>query len=183
VIQQLFAVGLALQSIAGRTTGATTDRLSTVIAEIDGTIRQIRSSIYALGSNDDRGVRASVLSLVRELDLVVGFEVKVNFDGPVDAAIPDQLAMHLLATIREAVTNVGRHAQATEASVTVSADNGQCRLQVHDNGRGFDHAETREGGLGLVNLQRRAEKLQGQLLIESPPGGGTSLTWWVPVPS
>jgi nitrate/nitrite-specific signal transduction histidine kinase len=50
----------------------------------------------------------------------------------------------------------------------------------HDNGRGLDAADIGEGGLGLVNLRRRAEKLHGQFATELPETGGTSLIWQVP---
>jgi signal transduction histidine kinase len=123
------------------------DRFQHVIDDLDETIRQIRSTIYDLGSTDiDRGARPIILSLVRELTPVVGFDVKVTFEGPVDTMTSDQLAEHLVAVIRETVTNIGRHAQATEASVSVSIKDGMCRLQVTDNGRGLSCIETSEGG-------------------------------------
>jgi signal transduction histidine kinase len=183
VIQRLFAVGLSLQATAGMTreTGIK-DRLDTAISDLDDTIRQVRSTIYELGSAEiGRGVRDSLLSLVRELTPVVGFDVRVTFEGAVDATVSDQLAEHLLAVVREAVTNIGRHAQATEATVFVRVTDGQCRLQVIDNGCGLDAAGTGEGGLGLVNLMRRAEKLHGQFATETPESGGTSLIWQVPL--
>jgi signal transduction histidine kinase len=183
VIQRLFAVGLSLQTTAGiaREAGIR-DRLDMAISDLDDTIRQVRSTIYELGSAEiGRGVRDSLLSLVRELTPVVGFDVRVTFAGAVDTMVSDQLSEHLLAVVREAVTNIGRHAQATEASVFVGVTDGQCRLQVVDNGRGLDAADTGEGGLGLVNLRRRAEKLDGQFATETPETGGTSLIWQVPL--
>ena len=174
VIQRLFAVGLSIQSVVGAPGGpGAVERLQGAVRDIDETIRQVRASIYELGDQGtDQGVRAKVLSLVRDLDPVVGSEVAVSFEGPVDTAVSDQVTEHLLATIREAVTNVGRHAQATKASVVLCVDGTQCRLQVTDNGRGFKGTSSSDGGHGLGNLRRRAEKLNGHLLIESPPGAG-----------
>ncbi len=183
VIQRLFAAGLSLQAMAGVTASAgIAGRFQDVIDDLDETIRQIRSTIYELGSTEiERGVRDGILSLVRSLKPVVGFDVRVTFDGAVDAMVSDELAEHLLSVVREAVTNVGRHAQATEARVCLCVKDGLCRLQVIDNGRGFDGAPTGVGGLGLVNLRQRAEKLQGRFATETPASGGTSLTWQVPV--
>ncbi len=183
VIQRLFAVGLSLQTVTGATAaGPVADRLATVISEIDDAIRQVRSTIYELGAADiDRGVRVNILAVVREVDPVVGFEVPVLFDGPVDSAVSGEIAEHLLATVREALTNIGRHAEATSANLTLSVDNGMCRLEVVDNGRGLGGTDTAAGGLGLVNLRRRAEKLRGSFVIESPPTGGTRLSWQVPL--
>ena len=157
------------------------DRLGSLVTDIDETIRQVRSSIYELGSTvDDTGVRAQVITLVRSLDSVVGFEVPVSFDGPIDTALPDEVGEHLLATIREALTNVGRHAQATRASLTLRVGRGVCRLEVSDNGRGPQPSTGAEGGLGLVNLRRRAEGLHGTMTLEAGPAGGTTLVWQVP---
>ena len=152
------------------------------MAEVDRVIERIRSTIYQLGmGGDDRGVRDSVLALVRELNAITGFEVQVSFDGPVDTAVPPDVAEHLLATAREAVTNIGRHAHATGASVMLSVRDGECRLVVVDNGSGLDESNVREGGMGLANMRHRAEKLGGSLNIERSAGAGTSLTWAVPL--
>jgi signal transduction histidine kinase len=181
VIQRLFGVGLTLQSMSTRASTETSQTLRAVVEEIDSVIQQVRSTIYELGMNrDGRGIRDNVIALVRELNDVVGFKLHVSLDGPVESSISDEVAEHLLATIREAVTNVGRHAQATEASVHVLAENGQCRLTIEDNGIGFDTASGRQGGLGVTNMRRRAEKLNGTFVIEPLPSGGTSLIWQVP---
>ena len=178
VIQRLFGVGLTLQSMSTRASTETSQTLRAVVEEIDSVIQQVRSTIYELGMNrDGRGIRDNVIALVRELNDVVGFKLHVSLDGPVESSISDEVAEHLLATIREAVTNVGRHAQATEASVHVLAENGQCRLTIEDNGIGFDTASGRQGGLGVTNMRRRAEKLNGTFVIEPLPSGGTSLIW------
>jgi len=183
VIQRLFAVGLSLQSMAGPAGKAgLADRLEKAISDLDDTIRQIRSSIFELASGGPAGgIRQGILSLVRDLTSVVGFEIQLSFDGPVDSAVSDEIAEHLLATVREAVTNVGRHARATGLTVSLSARDGMCRLSVVDNGRGMGDGATSGGGLGLVNMGRRAEKLHGELVVDSPETGGTSLTWQVPL--
>ena len=182
VIQRLFGVGLKLQSMAGRVPGDVAGELGSTVAEVDRVIERIRSTIYQLGmGGDDRGVRDSVLALVRELSSITGFEVQVSFDGPVDTAVPLHVAEHLLATTREAVTNIGRHAHATDASVTLSVRDRECQLVVVDNGSGLDDSNVREGGMGLANMRHRAEKLGGSLVVEGGTGAGTSLTWTVPL--
>jgi len=183
VIQRLFGAGLRLQGITGAVQEADiARRMGTVVSEIDESITQLRSIIYALGlAGGERDIRAKIIGLLRDLAEVVGFEVRSAFDGAVDSAISDEIAEHLLIIVREAVTNIGRHAQATRAAVELSVDNDHCRLQVTDNGRGLGGTETTAGGLGLVNLRRRAEKLNGQFDVECPTTGGTVLTWRVPL--
>jgi signal transduction histidine kinase len=185
VIQRLFAIGLALQSIAASPARAVdAGRIQPIVSDIDDTIRQVRSSIFELGSQDlDRGTRASVVSLLRELTPVVGFEVHASFDGPVDTAVSDVLSEHLLAVIREAITNVGKHAEASAARVTISVGEGQCVLRISDNGKGVTGSPERVGGFGIGNLRRRAEKLHGEFEIGRSDAGGTVLTWQVPLSS
>jgi signal transduction histidine kinase len=183
VIQRLFAIGLTLQSLVSNpSVSAFEDRLTATISDVDDTIRQVRTSIFELGSDGlGRGARDNVLSLLRELRPVVGFDVHASFEGPVDSAVPGIVLEHLLAVIREAVTNIERHAQATTATVVISVSDNQCRLRVVDDGCGIADSEPGTGGLGLGNLRRRAEKLQGQFSIESPDAGGTVLSWQVPI--
>lgn len=183
VIQRLFAIGLTLQSLVSNpSASAFEDRLTATISDVDDTIRQVRTSIFELGSDGlGRGARDNVLSLLRELRPVVGFDVHASFEGPVDSAVPDIVLEHLLVVIREAVTNIERHAQATTATVVISVSDNQCRLRVVDDGCGIANSEPGTGGLGLGNLRRRAEKLQGQFSIESPDAGGTLLSWQVPI--
>ena len=154
--------------------------MNAVAATIDDAIVQLRSTIYELGlTGGELGIRASIISLFRELTVVAGFEVHSSFCGPVDSVISDAIGEQLLATVREAVTNVGRHAQATRASVRLSVASDECLLQVTDNGRGLGSPESSEGGLGLNNMRRRAEKLHGSFEVRSQ-SGGTVLTWRVP---
>jgi signal transduction histidine kinase len=183
VIQRLFAAGLRLQGIAGVVREADiAKRMDRVITEIDESITQLRSVIYALGlAGGEQDIRAEIISLLRDLADVVGFQVHSSFDGPVGMSISDEVGEHLLSTVREAVTNIGRHARATQATVRVSVDTDHCQLTVTDNGLGMHTGKTREGGLGLANMRRRAEKLRGSFDAESPATGGTILTWRVPI--
>ncbi len=182
VIQRLFAVGLSLQSmVSNPTADLSRERLTKTIADVDDTIRQVRTSIFELGSDGmSRGTRDQVLSLLQELRPVVGFDIQASFDGPIDTALSDAIRENLLAVIREAVTNIGRHAAASAASVAIDLSSGHCRLLVIDNGRGLSRTD-RVGGLGLGNLRRRAEKLHGEFTIGSSDSGGAQLSWRVPV--
>jgi signal transduction histidine kinase len=183
VIQRLFAIGLSLQSMASSPTAELNgERLTKTITDVDDTIRQVRTSIFELGSDGmGEGTRDQVLSLLRELGPVVGFDIEASFDGPIDTAIPDTVRENLVAVIRESVTNVGRHAGASSASVAIEVSNGCCRLRVVDDGCGFSRVEQVSGGLGLGNLRRRAEKLHGEFTIGHPEAGGTELLWQVPL--
>jgi signal transduction histidine kinase len=185
VIQRLFATGLTLQALARNVDEELATRLERAIADIDTTIRRIRAAIFELvGTSAGRGVRAGVLALVHELRPVLGFDASVSFLGAVDAAIDADVAEDLLAAVREALTNIGRHAGASTAAVTIAVADGTCTLSVVDDGRGIDSTERPRpsgGGFGLANLRRRAEKLGGELVVEPAPRGGTSIVMRVPV--
>ena len=134
VLGRLFTVEKSLRTVADLipTTDAKS-QLKEAIMEIDRTVRQIRTTVHELGSAEiDRNVRSQVLALVRALDPMVGFRVEVSFVGPVDSAIPIVLTEHLLATTREALTNIGRHARATAATIILSFEDGLCRLDITD---------------------------------------------------
>jgi signal transduction histidine kinase len=185
VIQRLFAIGLSLQGMTSAQSGrAVAESIGSVVDDIDETIRQVRATIFELGvEGRGRGIRASVLALVDELRPMIGFPVPVEFVGPVDTAVTDEVAEQLLSTLREALSNVARHAQATWAGVRLHVSARNCRLEVRDNGTGLVDGPAHGGGNGLVNMQSRAESLGGSFEVLQPEAGGTTLVWQVPIAS
>jgi len=183
VIQRLFAIGLSLQGLSVDQAGrAVAGSIGAVVEDIDETIRQVRATIFELGSKGhDQGLRSGVVALTEELRPVLGFRVPVDFVGPVDSAVPDEVAEQLLATLREALTNIARHARASGASVTLAVDGRGCRLEVHDDGRGMVGSAAPGGGHGLPNMASRAECLGGTFEVLQPDGGGTTLVWRAPL--
>jgi len=182
VIQRLFAIGLSLQGLtstpAGREIAGT---ITSIVDDIDETIRQVRATIFELGSEGrGKGLRNDVLTLTEAMRPVVGFRVPVDFAGPVDAAVSDEVAEQLLATLREALANIGRHARASTASVSLDASDGMCRLEVRDDGRGMVGEPAPGGGHGLPNMRSRAECLGGTFEVLQPESGGTTLVWQAP---
>ncbi len=185
VIHRLFAVGLALQALERDFEARAAERLDQVIGDIDSTIHRIRSAIFELVEpKADRGIRAAVLALVHDLRPLLGFDPSVSFSGPVDTAITPEMTGHLLATVREALTNVARHSNATGTSVQLTVAEGVCTLAIVDNGTGVvptGTGPTLAGGFGIANLRRRAEKLGGELDLDPGAGGGIALTMRVPI--
>ena len=111
----------------------------------------------------------------------LGFDPVVRFDGPIDTGVDDDVGEHVLAVLREALSNVARHAEATSVEVRVTARDGLLTVTVEDDGRGL--TEHGPGGRGLANMQVRADELGGTLRVgPAPDGAGTCLTWAVPIP-
>ncbi len=184
MVQRLFATGLAMQgTVQLAHHPEVVDRLEHHIDDIDDTIREIRTAIFALDTVRAVGpsLRGEVLDLVARSARVLGFEPAVAFDGPIDALVPTHMATHLLAVVHEALSNVARHSGATRVEVTIRAD-GDLFVEVVDDGRGID-LEPGGGGNGLRNMVRRAQELGGQATVAPGPDGGTALLWVVPLPT
>ncbi len=181
VIQRLFATGMGLQGLVGRIEGADLrERLQQAVDELDETIREIRISIFDLEARgaDDDGLRARLLALVSEVAPTLGFDPKVQMEGPVDTATDSSTREEILKTLREALSNVARHADASSVDVRLSAVSGIITLRVADNGVGIPAGAAH--GHGLDNMQARAESLGGICEFSDRPGGGTVVTWRVP---
>ena len=99
-------------------------------------------------------------------------------DGPIDTGVTERIGGELLATLREALSNVARHAGASRVEVEVLVGGEVC-VRVTDDGIG---PPTEDGprGHGLANMAARAAQLGGSLELEAGPQGGTVLTWQVP---
>jgi signal transduction histidine kinase len=179
VIQRLFATGMSLQATARFTDEpGVTARVQQSVEEIDETIREIRNTIFALGSSSRRGVRIDILSVADDARRALGFVPRVHLEGPVETMVPDELAEHLLAVLREALSNVARHAAASRVDVVVRAG-ADLTLRVVDDGQGFAPGE---GGRGLPNMEQRARALGGKLSVNSDAGDvGTVVEWRVPL--
>jgi signal transduction histidine kinase len=182
VIQQLFAIGLSLESVATMVASNQTaaERLHAGVADLDRTIRQIRTSIFELrgpivGSGE---FRQRVLAIAGELTPALGFSPRVAFAGPVDSLIAGTLADDVLACVREALTNIAKHARASSADVDVTAHAGEVTVTISDNGIGIGSSVSTSG---LKNLRARAERRGGSFDVQLSAHGGAQLTWKAPI--
>jgi signal transduction histidine kinase len=186
VIQRIFAVGLGLHSLERKMSDEEARaRLRSYLADLDDTVTEIRTSIFFLHHDPSAGphtLRSDVLTVVGESGRILGFVPSVTFLGPVDQPLPPHLRTDVLATLRESLSNVIRHAHAgaVDLSVGWDVDAGQVTLQLDDDGRGLD--PTAAHGLGLRNTAARARAAGGSSQVGPRTGGGTSFRWSIPVP-
>ncbi|MEU7815199.1 GAF domain-containing protein [Pseudonocardia sp. NPDC049154] len=180
VIQRLYATGLKLQSTARRAMRTEVqERIQQAVVELDETVREIRTSIFDLhtADQDDASLRRRLLDTVEDVMADSGMASSVRTSGPVDTLVPVDLVPHLLAAVREATSNAVRHSGGRAVTVTLEAGT-DLVLQIVDDGTGMPDDVARSG---LRNLADRAEALDGSLEVRRRPGGGTRLTWRVPL--
>ncbi len=182
VIQRLFAAGLSLQATAQRTSHDVTERIESTVDELDSIIREVRSVIFQLEEPKvASGLRLAVRAMAAEVSRVLGFEVVVDIDDLIDDVEFSADARHgLITTLREALTNVARHAKATAVEVVVVLDDDDVVLKVADNGCGLNDQRAL-GGKGIANAAERAKTLGGSIVVADGPEGGTVLEWRVPL--
>jgi signal transduction histidine kinase len=184
VIQRLFATGLSLQA-ASRLVHTDPDgavvRIDEAVDGLDETVRQIRTAIFDLEASRPPGfaLRDEILGLVHEAARTMGFEPRVRFDGPVEIAVPASIHPHVIATLREALSNVARHAHASSAEIEVIASSSDLTIRVSDDGVGL--VQDGSGGRGLANMATRAEKLGGHCELGTGSSRGAELRWTVPL--
>lgn len=182
VIQRLFATAMTLTGAArliGQSEAAT--RVQTAVDDLDETIRQIRTSIFALQSTEQsqvKSLRARVLGIVDAVTQQLGFTPAVRMEGLLDTDVDDELADEVVAVLQEGLSNVVRHARATRVDVVVEVLRDRLVIRVIDNGVGIPATGRRSG---LANLGSRADRRGGTFEIGQVDGGGTQLEWRVPL--
>jgi signal transduction histidine kinase len=180
VIQRLFATGLQLQGIRSVSeTPAVNERIDETVDALDLTIKDIRSTIFELQDRQSGSLRFETRKLVKEYVPVLGFAPTVRTLGPVDTAVPEPIRDQLLAVLREAISNIARHALADHADVELRVDGHEVVLTVTDDGVGLrqDRVES-----GLRNARRRASALDGSFDVSAGEHQGTTFVWRVPLP-
>lgn len=179
VLQQMFATGLRLQGLAAQIADpAVAEAIDTAVAQIDDTIRDLRGVIFGLeyGHGALTGLSGQILAIVAEAARTLGFSPDVVLDGPLEE-VADGMRHEATSALREMLSNVTRHAQAT--SVRVECVSGPSLvLQVSDDGVGLPARPTR--GNGIANLAVRAKRLGGSFGIGPAGERGTRAVWSVP---
>jgi signal transduction histidine kinase len=182
VIQALFAIGMGLQGAAlGSQDRELSRQIEGAVAELDRVIRDLRNYIFGLrpGILADRQLDKALRALVEEFQSKTGVVTIVEIDEEI-ASVLSTMAGDIVQLTREALSNVGRHAEAATCRVSLRHRDGVAILEVDDDGRGFDPATAHRGD-GLTNLEQRAADLGGTASITSAPAEGTTVRIELPV--
>ena len=190
VIQRLFGTGLRMQGLRELVTQPSVEQqLGEFVDDLDTTIRDIRRTIFDLRDTPEPGpvsLRAQLLQTVRDAARTLHVDPRITFTGPLDTKVPDEVRDDVLATLREALSNAARHAEAGQVHVEVTVTEPEpgawlLELSVRDDGRGI-RPGSRAGG-GLANMGDRASRWGGRCLVEPNADGGTHVYWSVPLPA
>ena len=180
VIQELFAIGMSLQSVLGFIDQPLAlSRVSGAIDGLDSTIRTVREVIYGRRTTaEDRTPVASIVDVIARATPALGSAPRVQLDPDIDMVSPE-LIDQVCAVVNEGLSNVARHANAIDVDVAVITTDGRLEVTIVDDGIGLPN--TLERSSGLSNLRERAVERGGGLEFTPPPGGGLRLRWWVPL--
>ena len=181
--QRLTALKMDLASLApGTRSKKTRERIGAMLEMLDETVTSVRRISADLRPLmlDDLGLDAAIEWLARDAARRMGIEVTVQLDAAV-AAIDARSAIALYRMVQEALTNVARHARASEVHIEMKHADGEFLLTVRDNGVGFaERATAKDDSFGLLGIGERALMLGGRMEVDNPPGGGGRLRVHLP---
>jgi len=132
---------------------------------------------------DELGLKAALVSMCQEWQASSGVDCCLRVSDALDAldALDDDVCLNFYRIVQETLTNIARHAEATEAYVNLSMKEDSIHLTIRDNGCGFD-PDAQTDGIGLIGMRERMELLGGSMRIESSPGKETRLIFRIPPP-
>jgi signal transduction histidine kinase len=161
---------------AARMVGTVRDQVREALAELRRSVAMLRTPLEA-----DLSLPHALARLATGFEEATGLPVHLTLPEELPT-LPDTHRLALYRAVQEALTNVQRHAQARTAWVTLTQQDGAIALVVADDGVGFAPAASAKG-FGLRGLQERAAQLDGELALESRPGGGAQFSFRLPLPT
>lgn len=178
VIQELISIGLQLHALPDQASGADRERL---VDDLEDAIRSLRGIVFESGDQPAADRATDTLgSVVAQAGRVLGHRAALSLAGDIDAVDP-VLVNQIVAVLREGLSNVARHAGAHRTSVEVTVTVGAVTVVISDDGVGPARRDL--AGTGVSNLTERARRLGGTATLEPAPGGGSRLSWTVPLPT
>lgn len=185
VIQALFSIGMGLESARGlvRTDPDRVDeRIDSAVDALDGAIRELRNYIFHLrpGHAAVMGLERGLTELAREHEVNTVVRPRLDVQAGIDAGVPEALVPDLLQVVREALSNVAKHAEASSVTVAARDADGHVEVVVTDDGVGFVPGRP-QVGRGLDNIRERAAALDAAYEVDSAPGTGTTVRVRVPL--
>jgi signal transduction histidine kinase len=155
--------------------------LEYVLRLSEAALAEMRALIFELRPEalDREGLTGALKHHLEALRVRHGIVVEDSLGGEPSLSWESKQGLYRIA--QEALHNAGRHARATRVGVALKQEDSQIRLEVWDDGTGFDLQEAHPGHFGLNTMRERASELGGRLEIESRPQAGTTIRAIIPV--
>jgi signal transduction histidine kinase len=185
-IQSIYAAGLMLESVAysiNESPHEAAEKLSAVMKALNNTIQDIRRYIFDLRAEpqaEAADLGQSLSSMLRDLHVNTLLSVDMSVDGQDPGSLSAEQRRHILSIVREALTNISRHAQAKRVMLRLQWGLDSLRLRISDDGLGMAEMPKDGRGQGLRNMRERTMLLGGNLTISGQPGRGTLVDLVVP---
>jgi PAS domain S-box-containing protein len=182
-IQKMTAVGLRLQAlrrhVSGKEGEVALDRLAATVEE---SVRRMRGLLFELRppALDEAGLSAALKESLEQARTDAGFRFEIEDELESDLSAETRTIAYRVA--QEAISNVRKHAAADNVRLRISGEDGGILVRISDDGKGVDLGSLAPevGHVGLRAMQERAELAGGWLRIESEPGAGTVVEFWLP---
>lgn len=182
IIQSLYALGMQLDLLR-RTNEVNANQLTPIIGGIDTVISDIRRYIMQLRTDNKQvSVKACLREMAHKLHLSNNLDIQINAPDEFPP-FPPATFQGVCLIINEAFSNAVRHSEATRIIVSAEITNIEFRVQIQDNGHGFDLSSNNSSGLGLNNMHKRALFYGGKVDVSSVRGEGTTININVPIRS
>lgn len=184
VLQSLYAIGLHLES-SGRLPQygpiEPGGPRASALEQLTLVMKKIRSYIGGPPAHDTLPFDRALSGLIHDMTDASGTHFSFEVDKGLAYCVPPAQAEPLLLIVREALSNCVRHAHARQGTVTARCHNGVMRIEVQDDGIGFDPAGARSGGHGLPNMAARAQQIGATYQLQAKPDGGTRVVIELPL--
>ena len=154
------------------------DKLKKLMNDTYNEIRSI-SKNKNFGAEISKGLIPSTKVVANQISDSKKIDIRVN-NIDVRKRIENTLEIQIFRIIQELLTNIIKHSNASEAIVQFSEQDNILTIMVEDNGKGFN-LNTSKSGIGLINIEKRMEKIDGELVIDSSVGNGTTVILNIPL--
>jgi PAS domain S-box-containing protein len=188
-VQGVSAASLSLEAALLMIKAGDTDRGTEILTKIRKELAEEADGLRSLMSGlrppllEERGLIPAIRETLARFGTEQG--IRTEFSGTVGAEIPDDLETLAYRVVQEALSNAAKHSQAAHVAVAVELDQLQLRVEITDDGVGFDSARRREflqmGRVGLAGMQERVELASGTFVVRSTPGRGTTIVSTLPI--
>jgi len=181
----LTEIGMLIElALAHRGNGQNGDEAARLVARTRHATESLDAIVWAINPNNDSVPNLADYLSEFAVDFLGAASVRCRLDLP--KALPElplspEARHNVFLVVKEALNNVVRHAKAEEVQLRIACDDGGLRIEIADNGRGFDGRSSGPGGNGLRNMHQRLASVGGKLTVDSRPGAGTRVRLELPM--